>query len=113
MEEQEDFAAQQAALGKVIGSSFELEHTEEYISRARLAAALADKVRYMMQYQLEELFSRLYRLDIFERKIKEVMAAGGDIAQKIADLIIDRQLEKNISKQENPPSTPEDEDLAW
>lgn len=113
MEEEKDFSAQEAALGKIIGSSFELERAENYISRARLAAALTDKVRYMMQYQLEELFSKLYRLDIFERKIKEVMAEGGDIAQKIADLIIDRQLEKYISKQENPPSTPEDEDLAW
>lgn len=113
MEDQSEFSAHQAALGKIISNSFELEHTENYISRERLAAALADKVRYMMQYQLEELFSKLYRLDIFEKKIKEVMAEGGDIAKKIADLIIDRQLEKNISKRENPPSTPEDEDLAW
>lgn len=113
MEDQDEFSAHQAALGKMISNSFELESTGNYISRAQLTAALADKVRYMMQYQLEELFSKLYRLDIFERKIKEVMAEGGDIAKKIADLIIDRQLEKNISKREHPPSTPEDQDLAW
>lgn len=113
MKDQHDFSRHRDALEKVIGNSFELEHVADYISREKLAAALADKVRYMMQYQLEELFSRLYRLDIFEEKIKEVMAAGGDIAKKIADLIIDRQLEKNISKLENPPSKPEDEDLAW
>lgn len=95
-----------------IAQKFELDALP-YLSRQALQEALATKVSFMLQRQPEELFSKLYRLDIFEEKIKAVMDAGGDIAFKLAGLIIDRQIEKEISKKENPSSEPEDEDLAW
>lgn len=99
-------------INELIVQKFELESLP-YISKEALQQALANKIDYMLKYQTEELFSRLYRLDIFEEKIKTVMDAGGNIAFNLAGLIIARQLEKEISKKENPSSKPEDEELAW
>ncbi len=95
-----------------IAQNFELE-TLPYLTREALQEALSGKIAYMLEYQTEELFSRLYRLDIFEEKIKAVMNKGGNIADNIAALIIDRQIEKEISKKQNPSSAPEDDELAW
>ncbi len=95
-----------------ISQNFELENLP-YLSKEALQQALAAKVEYMLKYQTEELFSRLYRLDIFESKIKMVMDSGGDIAFHLAGLIIERQIEKEIAKKENPSAKPEEEDLAW
>lgn len=99
-------------LNEKISRSFELEPLP-YLNRSTLQQALAAKVEYMLQYHTEELFSKLYRLDIFEDKIKAAMDAGGNIAFHLAGLIIDRQIEKEISKKQNPSSAPEDEELAW
>ena len=95
-----------------IASYLELEPVP-YLTREALEAALEGKIAYMIEYQIEELFSKLYRLDIFEEKIKQVIAEGGEIAQKIAGLVIDRQLEKELSKKQNPASKPDDDSLAW
>lgn len=97
---------------KYIALKFELEALP-YLSRQALQEALAKKVAYMLRYQTVELFSKLYRSDIFEEKIKAVMDMGGDIAFGLAGLIIERQIEKEISKRQNPSTEPEDEDLAW
>lgn len=95
-----------------IASYLELEAVP-YLTREALEAALADKIAYLMHYQTEELFSKLYRLDILEEKIKQVISEGGEIAQKIAGLVIDRQLEKELAKKQNPSAKPEDDSLAW
>ncbi|HTO15176.1 MAG TPA: hypothetical protein VLZ83_05370 [Edaphocola sp.] len=71
------------------------------------------KIDYILKYQLEELFSKLYRLDIFERKIRDVIGEGGPIGYKITVLIIDRQIEKENSKKNNPSEIPDDDDLKW
>lgn len=96
----------------IIAQGFELKEPN-YLSRAALQEALTLRVDWMLQYQTEELFSKLYRLDIFEYKIKEVLAQELDVAYKIAGLIIDRQLEKEMAKKNNPIQKPEDQDLIW
>jgi hypothetical protein len=99
-------------ISEIVAKGFELQEPD-YISREALQAALSARIAWMLQYQTEELFSRLYRLDIFESKIKEVLAQETDVPYKIAGLIIDRQIEKEIAKKQNPTSQPEDEDLKW
>ena len=55
----------------------------------------------------------LYRLDISEKKIKEVLH-NEDIAKRIAQLIYERQIQKYNSRINNKTTTEEkDKDLLW
>ena len=55
----------------------------------------------------------LYRLDISEKKIKEVLHHE-DIAKQIAKLIYERQIQKYNSRLVNKTSAEEkDKDLLW
>ncbi|HRP88790.1 MAG TPA: hypothetical protein PKX92_02000 [Edaphocola sp.] len=99
-------------INEEIALGFELQN-KNFISREMLQEALSVKIDYMLKYQMEELFSKLYRLDIFEKKIKAVIAEGDNIGYKIAGLIIDRQIEKQDSKMNNPSEKPKDKDLEW
>lgn len=91
---------------------FELEALP-YITLEQLRSMLRERIAYMLHYQTEELLSKLYRLDIFEEHIKAAFAAGGDIALKLADLIIQRQEQKIASKRSHPAQRPDDDELAW
>ncbi|MFT4061751.1 MAG: hypothetical protein QM642_05255 [Edaphocola sp.] len=83
-----------------------------YVTAEKLVAALAARVEQLIAANPDQLFSLLYRLDISEKKIKQALATGQDIAKKIAVLIYERQSEKIISRRQfkNPPP---DADLAW
>ncbi len=73
---------------------------------------LTSKVAYEMEYNPEHFFSLLYRLDISEQKIKQVLHTQNDVPKKIAVLIYERQLEKIISRQQfRHPS--QDQELSW
>jgi len=85
---------------------------EELISEEKILQALCHRVEYMMQYATEQLFSMLYRLDISEKKLREVIACEVDVPQKIALLIYERQLEKAHSRRVYK-SKPPDPDMAW
>ena len=60
--------------------------------REKLAAYLTD----LINHQVSSLISLLYRLDVSEKKIKQVLAAApdADAGLVIADLVIERQLQK-------------------
>lgn len=85
---------------------------EELISEEKILQALCHRVEYMMQYTTEQLFSMLYRLDISEKKLRQAIACEVDVAEKIALLIYERQLEKSRSRKMHK-STPPDPDMAW
>ncbi len=57
---------------------------------------LAQKVAELMDNDFERFLNSLYRIDINERKIKEVLIDKNilSIPEKIADLIIERQIER-------------------
>lgn len=96
---------------KNIAAQFGLQE-DDFISKERIIEALTHKVAYMMQYATEQLFSMLYRLDISEKKLKMAMQDEVDVAQKIAALIYERQIEKIISRNNHRPSSPE-EGMEW
>lgn len=60
-----------------------------------LINALAERVAYMLDKEPELLFSTLYRLDVLEHNINEVLHSSTEApAHGLARLIVQRQLEK-------------------
>lgn len=98
------------ASNKPILDAFDLERIPE-ITLEDFINMLATKVQYMLERNTEELFSKLYRLDVAEEKIKEAFTQE-NIPQKIAALIVERQLEKMDSRKNFKTPKPDD-DLAW
>lgn len=91
----------------------ELLSTINAINKGRdeIIEALSLVVNDWLQYRTEELFGKLYRLDILEEDIKLAFAKQ-DIPQAIATLIYNRQVQKMIARKENPPADAP-EDLKW
>jgi len=54
----------------------------------------------LLDSDIEGLLSLLYRIDVSEQKVKAILATAnqGDMAKKIAVLIIERQIQKIISR---------------
>ncbi|MCA6440530.1 MAG: hypothetical protein ACRC0I_07200 [Sediminibacterium sp.] len=74
---------------------------------------LIDTINYLIINDFERLIYALYRIDVSERKIRDLLENRSDInaANLIADAIITRQSEKKIAKEkykQAPPDTPED-----
>lgn len=81
------------------------------VDREQIIEALSPVIGDWLQYRTEELFLKLYRLDILEQDIK-VAFLTPDIPRAIAILIYERQVQKMISRKQNPP-TDAPEDLKW
>ncbi len=80
---------------------FELEVGEDEISDEALFDHLANQVAYMIEYRLDFLLSLMYRLDILEYKINDVLQNRTAEAPNIglARLIVERQKERIFTKQ--------------
>lgn len=63
---------------------------------------LADKINLLINRNFAQLVNTLYRLDISEVKLKQVLKdhPGEDAGQLIAQLIIERQLQKLKARQQ-------------
>lgn len=81
------------------------------IQKEEIIHALSLVVGDWMDYRTEELFAKMYRLDILEQDIK-VAFKTADIPKAIATLIYERQLQKKISRIENPATEAPDH-LKW
>jgi hypothetical protein len=60
------------------------------------AALLAEKINQLIKENFEKVVSLLYRIDVNENKLREVLrqSPNEDAGKIIASLIIERQLEK-------------------
>lgn len=85
---------------------------ESYLSEEDFLNALAPKVAYMMQYNSGVFFQLLYKMDVLEPKLKIAMQEA-DVPMAIARLILERQMEKIVSRREFPSTESEDEELSW
>lgn len=102
---------EQKALVKALPEDLRLNE-ESYISEEDFLNALAPKVAYMLQYNSGVFFQLLYKLDVLEPKLKIAMQQE-DVPMAIAKLILERQMEKIISRRAFPAQKSEDEDLKW
>ena len=84
---------------------------EEKVDEQTIIDELEKIVQYGLDYRTEELFSKLYRLDIDEQKIKAAMEFP-NLARSLAQLIFRRQIEKNQARAKHLPEEPPEE-LRW
>ena len=91
-----------AQLAQEIAKQYELV-LPETVDEEKLLLLLEQKVIAWIQSGAEEFFQMLYRLDISEKKIKEVLHHE-DIAKQIARLIYERQIQKYNSRLKNKTS---------
>lgn len=81
-----------------------------------IRSSLAAYINDLINNNFNQLVSLLYRIDVSENKLRQLLGqqAGRDSAQLIADLIIERQLQKIKSRKENRQNKKEsDEAESW
>jgi hypothetical protein len=104
------------AIKEVTGNlqKFQLQLSGKSDTYDQLLNEIASRINYLITYDFSLLISVLYRLDISEKKLKQLLAesaktTAGDI---IAEMIIKRQLQKIESRKafkNNPSDIPEEE----
>jgi len=94
----EEIIASNQLIAEVIGQldNFKLTLPGQIISLQELKKLLSEMINQLVSNDFSRLVSILYRLDISERKLKELLKtatdkSAGDI---IAEMIIDRQIER-------------------
>ena len=80
---------------RTLSSYAEIQLSED-ISLNELQEKLKQHINHLIQHDFEKLVTLLYRIDVSEKKLKELLQqnVNKDAAEIIAKLIIERQLEK-------------------
>ena len=87
----------------------------ENISYEELKEQLSSHINFLIQSDFQKLVSILYRVDVDESKLKHLLKEnpGHDASNIIADLVIERQLQKIRSRQENRDNKNISDDEKW
>lgn len=85
------------------------------ISFEELKEKLAEHINYLIQTNFQKMVSLLYRVDVSEQKLKSLLNEypDSDAGKIIADLIIERQLQKIKSRQETKGKNDIPDDERW
>lgn len=80
--------------------AFDEELPESASTLEELKKQLIPLINQLLDRDMGRLMNALYRIDVNESKVKQVLVSEqpGEIAPKLADLIIDRQLQKVITR---------------
>ncbi|NOT52526.1 MAG: hypothetical protein HOP10_14750 [Chitinophagaceae bacterium] len=86
----------------LIKQSFNIELPGN-ISMEELKEKLLVHINYLIQSDFEKLVFLLYRVDVNEKTLRTLLAQkkGEDVAPYIADLVIERQLQKMQSRKKS------------
>ncbi|MGN6566653.1 MAG: hypothetical protein ACTHJ0_01810 [Flavipsychrobacter sp.] len=85
----------------------------DLVSEEQILAQLTRRVIVLLERGPDTFFQLMYRLDISEKKLNAVMNED-DVAERIARLIYDRQMQKIQSRHANKKnSEPYDPELSW
>ena len=97
-----------------INDSFEISLPIN-ISFQELKEKLAVHINHLINHDFEKLVSLLYRIDVNENKMRQLLEQkdGENAAGLIADLIIERQLQKIKSRQETKSKNDIPDDEKW
>lgn len=84
------------------------------ISEEDLIRVLGERINDMIRHDMQTLFTLLYRIDVSEKRIREMLAThkGVDAGLILAALVLDRQKQKLATRklfQQPPEDIPEDE----
>lgn len=82
-------------LSEAISSRFEMTISDSY-SLDDLKRALFNRISELLDKNVERLLSMLYRVDLNQKKLDEIFQNNSkeDIAEKIAEAVIKRQMQK-------------------
>ena len=85
------------------------------ISLEELRQKLVLHINHLINHNFEKLVFYLYRIDVNESKMKQLLAQkeGENVAGLIADLVIERQLQKIKSRQEIKSKNDIPDDEKW
>lgn len=99
-------------LQQVAESSSTVRTSEKILA---VSAQLEAYVNELIQHDFPKLVDLLYRVDVNEKKLKEVLALQQDTnsAALIADLLIERQLQKKAWRKAHPPDNDTPEEERW
>lgn len=67
----------------------------------------------LIDHDFEKLIFILYKVDVDENKLKSLLASNADAASVIADLIIERQVQKISSRESFKMKDEFDEEEKW
>jgi len=94
----------------LIARDFGLDIGDVPLTKEDLLNMVANEVAYMLEHRIDFLMSLLYRLDVLEHKINHALSPfcvePANIA--LAKLIIERQHQRIISKQQYKQTKPDD-----
>ncbi|MEC5148078.1 hypothetical protein [Chitinophaga sp. 212800010-3] len=98
------------------GEHFELT-VPPHISYEQLEELLAMRIQTLINEDFSHFIYLLYRTDVAEKKVKQILAAanaaGEDPYRPIARLVIERQLEKIISRATYKQNDLPDDEEKW
>lgn len=87
------------------------------VSLEELQKRLAERLEVLVERDFQQFVLLLYQVDVSERKVKEILAAESypDVFTSLAQLIIERQMEKIRSREiyRQPPESLTDDEEKW
>ena len=94
----------------LLNKELSLELSEK-LRMNELEEQLSNYINHLINTDFEKLVYYLYRIDVNETKMKQLLQQqdGEDAAQLIAQLIINRQLQKIKSRAEHGPAAAEED----
>lgn len=98
----------------MLRQSLEIDLSDN-ISFDLLKEQLSSHINFLIQSDFQRLVSILYRVDVSESKLKQLLKDNpdADAANIIADLLIERQLQKIRSRQEQLPDENISDEEKW
>jgi hypothetical protein len=98
----DDLKSEVMAVSKIISKDFQLDEAKSLIPASDLATLeefkeyLKEKLADLLENKYDVLINILYRIDVNESKLSELFSgkSRGNIPEKLAELIIERQLQK-------------------
>ena len=98
----DDQRSQVKTISQVISKDFQVDETKSLIPVSDLSTLeefkeyLKEKLTYLLENRYDNLINILYRIDINEKKLLELFSGKShdNIPEKLAELIIERQLQK-------------------
>lgn len=88
----------------VLEADIDLEGSENAYDR--LLDFLEKEINHLLDRDFQHLLNSLYRIDIDELTVKKILSEkeSGDIARELAKVIIEREKQKVITRQQHRPS---------
>lgn len=86
--------------------------SEDELRNSQLKSIFVDYIRNLILHDFEKLIFLLYRIDVHENKLREVLSLHPqeDAANIIAEMMIDRQIQKIQSRASMKPGAECDEE---